>query len=175
LILIIEYSVRRIESYLDEDEVTPPPTNLDPQAKVKLGFANATISWSYVPMFPEDSVFSNSSLTSLESSEITRFESSDSFVLHNLTADFPNGKLSIICGATGSGKTLMMMSLLRETTLLDGKIFCPRAHVVESLTDELDLDDSISEEDWILDHGVAYVSQTGKSKDFGERQLEILK
>ncbi|KAG1089188.1 hypothetical protein G6F42_020047 [Rhizopus arrhizus] len=47
-------SVRRIESYLQEEEIAPPTTNLDPNCRVRIGFRNATVSWVDVPSDDED-------------------------------------------------------------------------------------------------------------------------
>ncbi|KAI8969939.1 hypothetical protein BDF20DRAFT_915834 [Mycotypha africana] len=175
-------SVRRIESYLEEKEISPPTTNLNPNCRVNIGFRNATVSWVDVPHFYEDeedvleptpssNVDNNllalpTSATPLTASSSTihssNFEDADTFILHDLNARFPNGELSIICGATGSGKSLMMLSLLGETVLLEGESFCPRTPVADTLEPDFDSTSTarISQKDWILDHAVAYVSQT---------------
>lgn len=176
------YSVRRIESYLDEEEISPPTTNLDPNCRVRIGFRNATVSWIDVPSDDEDedededentTTVVNSGNNSLQiprsTSTVTfqsatpapsTYEEADTFILHNLDAHFPNGKFSIICGATGSGKTLMMLSLLGETVLLEGESFCPRTAVSDTLDTDVNIPANITRKDWILDHSVAYVSQT---------------
>ncbi|KAF1804752.1 hypothetical protein V8B55DRAFT_1497484 [Mucor lusitanicus] len=177
-------SVRRIESYLDEEEISPPTTNLDPNCRVRIGFRNATVSWIDVPSDDEDdeededdantaTVVNSSTNNSLQIPRSTStytfqsttpapstYEEADTFVLHNLDAHFPNGEFSIICGATGSGKTLMMLSLLGETVLLEGESFCPRTAVSDTLETDVEIPANITRKDWILDHAVAYVSQT---------------
>ncbi|KAI9485487.1 MAG: hypothetical protein EXX96DRAFT_545289 [Benjaminiella poitrasii] len=170
-------SVRRIESYLDEDEVSPPITNLDPNCRVRIGFRNATVAWSELPNLSDDDEGDDLAVTvigtpnhsdlllpsepSSTTATQTGLEDVDTFMLHNLDCHFPNGELSIICGATGSGKTLMMLSLLGEAALLEGESFCPRAPIAETLESELDkVPPNITRKDWILDHAVAYVSQT---------------
>ncbi|KAI7905777.1 uncharacterized protein BX663DRAFT_500876 [Cokeromyces recurvatus] len=171
-------SVRRIESYLNEDEVSPPTTNLDPNCRVHIGFRNATVAWSELPNSLSDdestttgtsannNLLSQPSLNSTTTSSTTNMmnsleEPDTIFMLHDLNCHFPNGQLSIISGATGSGKTLMMLSLLGETTLIKGESFCPRAPIAEDLDSKLDqVPRNITRKDWILDHAVAYVSQT---------------
>lgn len=177
-------SVRRIESYLDEEEISPPTTNLDPNCRVRIGFRNATVSWVDVPSDDEEeddddedaditTAVNSSANNSLQIPRSTStftfqsttpapstYEEADTFVLHNLDAHFPNGEFSIICGATGSGKTLMMLSLLGETVLLEGESFCPRTAVSDTLETDVDIPANITRKDWILDHAVAYVSQT---------------
>ncbi|KAI8646442.1 P-loop containing nucleoside triphosphate hydrolase protein [Parasitella parasitica] len=173
-------SVRRIESYLNEEEISPPTTNLDPNCRVRIGFRNATVSWVDVPSDDEEDEeddvntatavnSGNNSLQIPRSTSTVTFQSvtpapstyqeADTFILHNLDAHFPNGKFSIICGATGSGKTLMMLSLLGETVLLEGESFCPRTAVADILDADMEIPANITRKDWILDHAVAYVSQ----------------
>lgn len=179
--------MRRIESYLQEEEIAPPTTNLNPNCRVRIGFRNATVSWVDVPSDDEDdddeededdvnittavNSSANNSLqipprsTSTYTFQSTTpapstYEEADTFILHNLDAHFPNGKFSVICGATGSGKTLMMLSLLGETVLLEGESFCPRTAVSDTLETDVEIPANITRKDWILDHAVAYVSQT---------------
>lgn len=178
-------SIRRIESYLDDEEISPPITNLDTSCRVRIGFRNATVSWVDVPNDDDEdndqyndentTTAVNSGSNSLLIAQSTStppfrsttpttfntYQEADTFILHNLDAHFPNGKLSIICGATGSGKTLMMLSLLGETVLLQGESFCPRTAVVsDTLEPTVVIPPNITRKDWILDHAVAYVSQT---------------
>ncbi|KAJ1773796.1 Transporter of the ATP-binding cassette (ABC) [Coemansia sp. RSA 1813] len=54
-------------------------------------------------------------------------ESVETFQLRQLTANFPVGKLSIIAGPTGSGKTSMLMALLGEMRLISGQLMIPGA------------------------------------------------
>lgn len=167
--------MRRIESYLEEEEISPPITNLDPSRRVRIGFRNATISWTDItPDFEEE--YTDETSESQPDSNLlsvpphtpptispSSYEETDTFLLHNLNAHFPNNKFSIICGSTGSGKTLMMLGLLGEAVLLEGESFCPRTAV----SDHLELDQTQmthwtvnNMENWILDHAVAYASQT---------------
>ncbi|KAJ2800586.1 Transporter of the ATP-binding cassette (ABC), partial [Coemansia guatemalensis] len=78
----------------------------------------------------------------------------EAFELRNLTVSFPVGKLSIIAGPTGSGKTSMLMALLGEMLLVDGQVMVPGAafdaHSV--LGDE-------AQDPFALHESVAYVAQ----------------
>lgn len=47
------------------------------------------------------------------------------FRLMDLNVDFGIGKLNVITGPTGSGKTSLLMALLGEMTLLNGRVFLP--------------------------------------------------
>lgn len=48
------------------------------------------------------------------------------FNLSDLNITFPVGKLSVVTGPTGSGKTAILTALLGEMELLDGKTFLPK-------------------------------------------------
>ncbi|KAI8149056.1 P-loop containing nucleoside triphosphate hydrolase protein [Fennellomyces sp. T-0311] len=144
-------SVRRIQTYLDHDEIEPAPP-VDLNKEVKIAFEDATISWSSKPVEEQSSAVSSGS-------DDTRLDT-DAFMIKDINIHFPNGKLSLICGSTGSGKTLLMLSLLGETVVLKGSIECPRAPIAEEVSFDFTTANSIPEEDWILEHGLAYVSQT---------------
>jgi ABC-type multidrug transport system fused ATPase/permease subunit len=57
----------------------------------------------------------------------------DEFSLGELDLSFPVGKLSMIVGPVGSGKTTLILSLLGETTLLKGQVFMPDDHASKDL------------------------------------------
>ncbi|KAL6939809.1 hypothetical protein ACO0RG_003655 [Hanseniaspora osmophila] len=89
-------SLRRIQKFLNEEE-----TQKYQQLTVsqdKLGFDNATISWD---------------------------AANNDFKLSKLNIDFKLGKLNVVIGSTGSGKTSLLMGLLGEMDLVDGKIYVP--------------------------------------------------
>lgn len=50
-----------------------------------------------------------------------------------MNVEFVPGKLNIIAGPTGSGKTSMLMALLGEMTSLKGRVFLPGSHSREDL------------------------------------------
>ncbi|GAN04018.1 multidrug resistance-associated ABC transporter [Mucor ambiguus] len=141
-------SIKRIQKFLDEDEIeSAVPQN--PHQKVELSFDNATIGWK-APGTSDGDVTDNNS-SNVE----------DSFILKEITAKFPNDELSLISGATGAGKTLMLLGLLGESVLLDGKVACPRVPLADTIESEIgSATADIDPEDWILDRALAYVSQT---------------
>ncbi|OWZ29769.1 ATP-binding cassette transporter [Cryptococcus neoformans AD2-60a] len=105
-------SCNRIQKYLEEPDTlkyrqlsTPGPN--DPQ----IGFKDAVLGY----LTPEDA-------TKLESDQ------SEPFALGGLNVSFPIGKLSVVCGPVGSGKTTLILGLLGETLLLQGQVFMPDDH-----------------------------------------------
>ncbi|CRK36329.1 hypothetical protein BN1708_019984, partial [Verticillium longisporum] len=79
--------------------------NLDENGKETIGFRDATFIWG-----GKDTIAKDGSMA---------------FRLLDLNVDFKIGHLNIIAGPTGSGKTSMLMALLGEMTLVDGKVYCP--------------------------------------------------
>lgn len=148
---LIFFSIRRIEQYLNEPEIVEPPS-IDVNEPVVIGFKDATIGFKLPkPISSSESESDDRTATS---------EDSEGFILKDLNLEFPNNEFSIICGQTGSGKTLMVLSLLGEAVILEGQAFCPRSSVADTVSDDFKLVDYIAEEDWIINHAVAYVAQT---------------
>ena len=74
------------------------------------------------------------------------------FQLRDLDVNFPRGQMTLIAGKFGSGKTLLLLSLLGEVRLLDGKI----SYLVSPLMDP----GTVGEQNWsLIPDGVAYVPQ----------------
>ncbi|KAJ4485740.1 P-loop containing nucleoside triphosphate hydrolase protein [Lentinula aciculospora] len=98
-------SMQRIEHYLEEEEVPAwvsafsmsTATESDP----KIGFTQAIFGWQITPPEGPDS---------------------DSFQLGPLDFTFPTGKVSLISGATGSGKSAILAALLGEMQCLSGQV-----------------------------------------------------
>jgi ABC-type multidrug transport system fused ATPase/permease subunit len=148
-------SIRRIQTYLDEAEVDSPNdevTDLQNNNKtVSIGFQNATVGWSQQNYTDE---------VSDDQNNVTTAASSTSFILKDLNFHFPNNELSLISGSTGSGKTLMMLSLLGEAIILKGSANCPRQSVADTVSGDFVLSSDIDPKDWLLPYALAYVSQT---------------
>ncbi|CAG8540389.1 15319_t:CDS:10 [Funneliformis mosseae] len=133
-------SIKRIEKFLNEEEIKNKlEVDLEDGENVlgqesKVGFENATITWNQ----PKDSVDDT--------------ESEPLFRMEKLNLEFPIGELSLICGPTGSGKTLILMSLLGETHVISGEVYCPK-----SPTSPINSD--LNPSNWILSNSVALVAQ----------------
>ena len=120
-------SAARIQKFLDspeKEESTVPGP--------KVSFENVTIAW------PSDDV---------EKEE-------DHFRLRNVTLSFPNHELSVVSGKTGSGKSLLLASILGETDVLSGTIQVPRAPPPEERYDAQAMPN-----DWCIDAAIAFVAQ----------------
>lgn len=94
-------SVRRIEKYLNGAEVAPVPP-IEHQSQT-IAFQSCTVTW------PQDRT--GSAAPSAASTPRHKF------MLVDMTLNFPEGELSLICGKLGSGKTLMLLG-----TLLNAKL-----------------------------------------------------
>ncbi|EPS34428.1 hypothetical protein PDE_09392 [Penicillium oxalicum 114-2] len=106
-------SLDRVDEYLNEEETEKyaqlretSATNGPP----RVGLEGATLTWGTVNPRPEASSSSTGT---------------DAFRLIDVTVDFPVGRLSIIAGPTGSGKTSLLMALLGEMRLVEGRVHLP--------------------------------------------------
>lgn len=131
-------SLRRIEKYLNGAEVNPVPPLVDQSKTIAL--QSCTITW------PQDRS-QESNAPSVASTPRQKF------VLVDLTLNFPQGELSLICGKLGSGKTLLLLALLGEADILAGQLLCPR-----SPPDSLAAYAKV-EGEWVVDGMCAYVPQ----------------
>ncbi|RXK39909.1 hypothetical protein M231_02843 [Tremella mesenterica] len=52
----------------------------------------------------------------------------DKFKLSNVTLSVPEGRLTIVCGPLGSGKSLLLRALLAEASVTSGILLAPRTH-----------------------------------------------
>lgn len=94
-------SVDRIAEFLEEEE-TDKYSQLCQEPgpnSPTIGFENASFSWNS--------------------------KSDNDFKLKNLNISFKPEKLNVIIGLTGSGKTSLLLALLGEMDLLEGKVFLP--------------------------------------------------
>ncbi|KAH7145916.1 hypothetical protein B0J13DRAFT_525434 [Dactylonectria estremocensis] len=102
-------SIDRVEEFLKEEETEKYEQlgldNVDEHGVRRLGLDNATLIWGGKNTVAEDG--------------------SRAFRLMDINVDFRLGKLNIIAGPTGSGKTSMLMGLLGEMTLIEGNVYCP--------------------------------------------------
>lgn len=120
-------SVKRIEKYLNGPEKTDFAMSGD-----AISFENASIAW------PAE----------------TQSDEHDRFVLGEININFPNKELSVIFGRTGSGKSLLLASIIGEVDRLSGIIRTPRA---PSFPDRWEHKANYA--NWIIGSSIAFVAQ----------------
>ena len=102
-------SIDRIEEFLSEEETEKfeqlGVENVDESGERIIGFKDATFIWGSKTAVAEDG--------------------SQAFRLMDLDVQFKIGKLNVITGPTGSGKTSMLMALLGEMTIMGGRVYLP--------------------------------------------------
>jgi ABC-type multidrug transport system fused ATPase/permease subunit len=121
-------SIHRIEKYLNAPEISENTSD-----GPNISFEGASIAW------PSDE---------------EKVEGDDRYVLRDLNVSFPPEELSVISGKTGTGKSLLLASILGEVDLLSGKINVPRAPRPEDRHDDL-----ATKDNWIIPSALAFVAQ----------------
>ncbi|KAF9333900.1 hypothetical protein BG006_003010 [Podila minutissima] len=162
-------SLKRINRFLQEEELVKDTvvTKIDNKAQASsfptIGFRNATFVW---PNKENDTV--TTKVAEMKLSWIQKVKArfvkktapvatqepiaepeavQERFKLKDINLEFPIGKLSVIVGPTGSGKSALLLALLGELERVEGNMYLPR----------LDYGPSASKN---RGSGIAYVAQT---------------
>ncbi|KAI8826360.1 hypothetical protein BJ741DRAFT_714629 [Chytriomyces cf. hyalinus JEL632] len=110
----LQVAFTRIEAFLDQPELDlyEQGANASSSDVEQVGFRSSSFNWHA----------SNSSID--DSGNILKEENStSSFTLQNMNVKFPVGSLSVICGATGSGKSSLLQALLGEMKRISGDLY----------------------------------------------------
>ena len=125
-------SSQRIEAFLALPEVsTVRDENVD-----EITFRAATLAWACdTNMEPLDS---------------------GAFMLRSVDLVFPKGKLSLVTGKTGSGKSLLLHAILGEADVVSGRVAVPS---ISKSADPVPSGRVPATGDWLIPNAVAYVAQ----------------
>ncbi|KAF9319714.1 hypothetical protein BG006_002943, partial [Podila minutissima] len=159
-------SLNRINKFLQEEELVKDTvvTKIDGKASAShpiIGFHDATFVWpnkendkiAAKPAEKKLSWFQKVKAKFVKAPPVVEEPVAEPeavqerFKLQNINVDFPVGKLSVIVGATGSGKSALLLALLGELDRVEGNVYLPR------LDSEKDAPKSRGS-------GIAYVAQT---------------
>jgi ABC-type multidrug transport system fused ATPase/permease subunit len=139
-------SILRIQLILVPDWVSSLKRKPETESESrKIGFTKATLQWNTGKQAetkpadkPKDKPLTKikraffgrppPDAASTEGSDTTAVESTPEpvFQLADLNVDFPTGKLSVVSGPTGSGKTAVLTGLLGEMELIEGHSYLPK-------------------------------------------------
>ncbi|KAJ3231382.1 hypothetical protein HDU78_007733, partial [Chytriomyces hyalinus] len=119
----LQVAFTRIEAFLDQPELDLYEQNCgDANASSsdveQVGFCSSSFNWHA----------SNSSIDD-SGNTLKEENSTSSFTLQNMNVTFPIGSLSVICGATGSGKSSLLQALLGEMKRISGDLYRPNGAV----------------------------------------------
>ena len=113
-------SVDRVEEFLNEDETEKYEQLLqgrkDENGDPIIGFDKATLTWG--------------------GQDTQKADGQTAFRMIDMDIRFLIGRLNIIVGPTGSGKTSLLMALLGEMTLIEGSVFLPGGQSRETLRED---------------------------------------
>ncbi len=112
-------SVDRVEHFLNEEETDKYLQLRETKSRsgetTKIALEHATLSWT------------------AGHESISKRSGAEAFRLINVDVNFELGRLNVIAGPTGSGKTSLLMALLGEMKLLDGHVWIPGGRIRQNL------------------------------------------
>ncbi|GAA5861561.1 hypothetical protein JCM8547_008073 [Rhodosporidiobolus lusitaniae] len=153
-------SLRRIEAYLRLPEIEHlsalPAGETNPESLLvevpaaeepDVKFDHATVTWPRAVKEDDEDEGENGEVLQKP------------FELQDIDVEFPKGEMSLVCGRLGSGKTLLLLSLLGEVDTLSGSITCPRSSPSAIALPSLDWDKHLTEKTWVTRNQTAFVPQ----------------
>ncbi|CAK7266701.1 hypothetical protein SEPCBS119000_002165 [Sporothrix epigloea] len=147
----------RIEKFLNQPDKAPVA-----EAGDAIVFENATVSWPRIhdlngPASGEAATLASAAGSLADTAEADGTVTPDvsRSVLRDINVAFPPGKLSLITGKTGAGKSLLLAAILGEVKLLSGNVKVPQAPAISVIESE-----NVNDSNWVLPTLTAFVSQT---------------
>jgi ABC-type multidrug transport system fused ATPase/permease subunit len=109
------FGARSNASRIDEFLKRPEQKNdLGPSPSGNVSFRDVSVAWPY-----------NEAVDDIQKEKQPNIRQYHRFSLHNMTLDFPVGELSVISGKTGSGKSLLLATIIGEADILSGTANAP--------------------------------------------------
>ncbi|WVW84262.1 hypothetical protein I302_106292 [Kwoniella bestiolae CBS 10118] len=127
-------SIDRLSRYLSQPEID---TKQWENASSRIVCDHATIGWP-------------------SAEEVVSGDETPRFRLHDVGLEIPEGKLTLLCGPLGSGKTLLLRALLGEASIESGTVSAPRS--VPDSTPVYPSNRRWTTEEWLTD-SIAYAPQ----------------
>ncbi|KAL1921756.1 uncharacterized protein VTP21DRAFT_10398 [Calcarisporiella thermophila] len=114
-------SLERVEAFLAEEETQKYASSVDPTREdgPQIGFRSATFVWKGPKGKRKGPHPWAGGAEAADEHDSTRF------ILRELSVEFPVGKLSLVVGPTGSGKSSLLLALLGEMNRVEGQVFLP--------------------------------------------------
>ncbi|KAI6003480.1 multidrug resistance-associated ABC transporter [Pisolithus orientalis] len=111
-------SLERIEAFLREEELSDhvsSPSGCSVETGDTIAICKGRFKWRKV---------SNETIN--PSPEPHALQPTNRFELRDISVCFPKGKLSLVKGPTGCGKTALLLALLGQMTMIEGRLIKPR-------------------------------------------------
>jgi len=126
-------SMQRIQAYLEEDEVESWASSIkleqetskpqpQPIPSSQVGFHEAAFRWHATAVENRDALPAGPLEGSAREEDDQIHKPNRSFLLGHLNIEFPAGKLSLITGPTGCGKSSLLAALLGEMDRVSGTV-----------------------------------------------------
>jgi len=124
-------SMKRIQAYLEEDEVESWASSIKLEQETRkpqpipgsqVGFHEAAFRWHATAVETRDALLAGTLGGSAREEEDQIHKPNRSFLLGHLNIGFPAGKLSLITGPTGCGKSSLLAALLGEMDRVSGTV-----------------------------------------------------
>ncbi|KAJ9120945.1 hypothetical protein QFC22_002881 [Naganishia vaughanmartiniae] len=139
LLLQTKVSLDRIDDFLNEDEVDDWVSSLKSKPALptdeidtRIGFEKASFKW-HAAVQPDGATqgkavdgANGAGAHNTNGNGAEDHAAIEAFELGPLDFFFPHGKLSVISGPTGSGKSALLHALLGEMDCTEGKVFLPK-------------------------------------------------